>query len=339
MNRLASFFIPETAARWREEARRKELAKDELKLLRTYALIFKIKERDFVAASRIVLDDRNNARTKDPEGFLPLHLTVMNRGSERLIGLLIDAYPAALRERDPNNMLPLHIVARDNTCLKCIVDLIVSWNEGAVKLTDPIGDLPLHASLRYRCPKEISLAYLDVYPGAIEVVDKDGNLPLHMSLRFGSDEDFVEVLLARYPDAIKARNKRSLQHTHTHTHTLNSINKQTNLHTHTHTHTHIHTYIHRGDLPIHRACLFMKSLSLLQLLVRTWPESMFEKDAQGNLPIHLYYMQLRGGRPHEDVLHFFLEPYPNCIGVKNKKGSTPLQVLERYFEQIEAYAY
>lgn len=94
-----------------------------------------------------------------------------------------------------------------------------------------------------------------------------------------------------------------------------------------------------GDLPFHRACLFHSSPTVLQLLLSLYPESVQEKDAQGNLPIHLYYMQCRGGRPSEHMLHFFLEAYPGSVGMRNKAGCTPFQVLDSYCEQLEAYNY
>jgi len=94
-----------------------------------------------------------------------------------------------------------------------------------------------------------------------------------------------------------------------------------------------------GDLPFHRACLFHASPSVLQLLLNLYPESLRVADAQGNLPIHLYYMQCRGGRPSEHMLHFFLEPFPASVGMLNRAGCTPFQVLDNYYEQLEAYNY
>jgi hypothetical protein len=39
------------------------------------------------------------------------------------------------------------------------------------------------------------------------------------------------------------------------------------------------------------------------------------------------------------MLHFFLEPFPASVGMLNRAGCTPFQVLDNYYEQLEAYNY
>lgn len=272
----------------------------EYSLHKKYDLVFKIKELDFPGACRALMNDRTKARLKDSDGYLPMHLTLMNRGSERLITLLIDAYPGALTERDPVGRLPFHIICKDPTCLLTFVQFVLKASPRVLEEKDPLGDLPLHMSIRYRCPAETSLFLLSSYPGATQAVDKNGNLPLHLALRFCSEHELIYAILSQNVDAVNVRNKR-------------------------------------GDLPLHRAALFNADLVVLKALLRHSQDSITATDSQGNLPIHLYFMQLRGGRPNDDVLHFFLEENPASLGVKNKAKCNPFEILEKYHEQIEKY--
>lgn len=165
-----------------------------------------------------------------------------------------------------------------------------------------MGDLPVHMSIKYHLPKEMTLELLDHFPDSIDIPDKQGNTLLHMILRYAGHDWLIEELVRRRPSLLLIRNNK-------------------------------------GDLPLHRACLFHSSPSVLKLLVDKYPKTLFERDAQGNLPIHLYYMQCRGGRPTEHMMHFFLEPYPASIGMKNLANCNPIEVLDKYYEQLECYKY
>jgi len=275
---------------------------NEFQLRRKYDVVFFIKELDFAGACRALTSDRSKAKLKDADGFLPLHLTLMNRGSERLIALLIDAYPGALLERDPMGRMPFHIICSDPTCLLSFVRFVLRSEPKVLQEKDPRGDLPCHMSIRYRCPAETTLFLLDSFIPASTIVEKDGNLPLHLALRFGSDNRVIYALVEKHPEGVRVRNSKM-------------------------------------DLPIHRASLFNSDLEILKTLVKHYPESMAETDAQGNLPIHLYFMQMRGGRPDDDVMHFLIENNPASLGQKNKAKCTPLQVLDKYHEQIDRYTY
>jgi len=275
---------------------------NDFSLRRIHDLTMTIKELDFTGACRALMNDRSKARLKDVDGYLPLHLALLNRGSERLLMLLIDAYPVALLERDPVGRVPLHIICRDPTCLLSFVQFIVRAEPKALHEKDPFGDLPLHMSIRYRCPADTSLFLLATYEKASSVGDKDGNLPLHLALRFGSEHRVFYTLLEKNPGAVSVRNSKK-------------------------------------DLPIHRAALFNLDLEILKTLYNAYPESIGEADAQGNLPVHLFFMQMRGGRPNDDVMHFFIENNPACLAIKNKKKCTPLTLLDKYHDQIEQYTY
>ena len=276
-------------------------AEREFTLKRKFDLVFAIKDREWSLACRALQNDRAKARLKDAEGYLPMHLALLHRGSERLLMLLIDAFPAALLERDPLGRLPFHIVCRDPTCLLSFVQFLLEAEPRVLQEKEPEqGDLPLHMSIRHRCPAETTLLLLNAYSGATAVADKDGNLPLHLALRFHSEQKVFYALLDKDPRAVRVKNAKKA-------------------------------------LPVHRAALFNLDLSIIKALYEHYPDSISEPDAQGNLPIHLYFMQMRGGRPSDEVIHFFLEACPSSLGKRNKAKCTPLEILDKYHEQISSY--
>ena len=160
---LYTFFYPNRAYRYNEEQRKLKRKDDDLKLSRVFVLVYDIQSRDFQQACRNVMNDRRRAEQKSVEGFLPLHLALYERAPLQLLELLIDAYPAALKEYCPKNMLPLHIAARDHTILMVIMETIVRCYPPAVRVPDIIGDLPVQTSIRQRLPKEMTHLFLREY--------------------------------------------------------------------------------------------------------------------------------------------------------------------------------
>lgn len=300
---LYTFFYPDSAYKYNEEQRKVARKADDQKLHKVYGLIFEIERHEFKKASRTVVNDRRRAKTESVEGFLPLHLSIYNRAIYELIDTLIDAYPPAMKVRDPKNNLPIHIASKDETVLLTIVELLVRWWPESLLEKDPLhADIPVQMSIRYHLPKEVTYHYLDVQPDTIKWRDEDGNTLLHMCLRYGSHIDLFYRILYAYPEAVKIFNSK-------------------------------------GDLPLHRACLFNADMEIIKKLASLHPEGLKEVDHQKNLPIHLYYMHLRGTRPSEEAMHFFLEAFPQSVGIRNKLGYTPFQVLDTYLEMTSAYAY
>jgi ankyrin repeat protein len=297
---LYTFFYPNSAYKYNEEQRKAARKDDDVKLKKVYGLIFEIQEHDFALAGRTLMNDRDRAKQKSITDYLPLHLAVYERSPYELIELLIDAYPQALRQRDPKNHLPIHIASRDDTVLLSIIQLIIKWWPDSLHERDPNDDLPVHMTIRHRLPTEITTHMLDIYPQSKEMTDKDGNTLLHMAVRFRSNYDFIMYLLRIYPDAINRKNNA-------------------------------------GDLPFHRACIFNASLDLLTKLYEMNTKVLKVADKEGNLPIHLYFMQLKGAAPNEEILHFFVEPFPESIGKKNKQGHTPFAILDNYHEMLGKY--
>ena len=300
---LYTFFYPDSAYKYNEEQRKVARQQDDMKLHKVYGLIFEIEKHDFRKAIRTLVNDRRRAKTTNVDGFLPLHLAIYNRAIYDLLDTLIDAYPPAMKVRDPKDMLPIHIASRDETVLLTIVELLVKWWPESLLEKDPLhGDIPVQMSIRYHLPKEVTYHYLEIEPESIDCRDEDGNTLLHMCLRYGSHIDLFYRILNSNLDAVKIFNKK-------------------------------------GDLPLHRACLFNADMEIIRKLAELYPESLKMTDHQKNLPIHLFYMHLRGTRPSEEAMHFFIEAFPQSVGIRNSLGYTPFQVLDTYLEMLDAYRY
>jgi hypothetical protein len=139
---------------------------------------------DFVAANPQAAMERST------EGFLPLHLALINGWSYgQGLGAIVNAFPEAMKQRDPNGSLPLHLaVSQGQDCqpISSFVNLLTTYPD-AVRLFDTRGDLPLHLALHYKCPcSKIIHRLIEAYPDAVQMRSgSDGELVLHMALKAG----------------------------------------------------------------------------------------------------------------------------------------------------------
>ena len=82
-------------------------------------------------------------------------------------------------------------------------------------------------------------------------------------------------------------------------------------------------------LPVHATCVFRSPLSLIEKLIRSFPDGPQMKDDQGMLPIHL---ACRNGAS-KGVVITLLNAFPESISVKDRKGRVPLTLVENSTSQ------
>ena len=80
-----------------------------------------------------------------------------------------------------------------------------------------------------------------------------------------------------------------------------------------------------GRLPIHYACAHEVPSSILDLLLREFPESTKVGDQNGWLPLHVACR--RGVSLYE--LELLLDCYPESAGVLTDKGSSPIMCAQK----------
>jgi hypothetical protein len=135
---------------------------------------------------------------------------------------------------------------------------------------------------------------IDAHPKALMHSDCDGNLPLHEAVVYGTSES-IELLLER--------NQRATQK-------VNTINQRTPLH------------LLCGRIQWTR-CSSTDSVSLqvMERLLRCFPEATQWPDRHGRLPIHLACAQ---SFPRWDLLDLLIRTYPESLLERDFAGRTPL---------------
>ena len=125
-----------------------------------------------IEATLAILDaDKNTARVKQQDGWLPLHAAVVqdwiyasgdkfsSADRHSIVLSLLDAFPAAAQVPDARGYLPLHHAARSGCALETVLAILEAYEEGASAQdddTEPVlggplferrkcgGRLPLH---------------------------------------------------------------------------------------------------------------------------------------------------------------------------------------------------
>ncbi|KAL3773333.1 hypothetical protein ACHAW5_010010 [Stephanodiscus triporus] len=92
------------------------------------------------------------------------------------------------------------------------------------------------------------------------------------------------------------------------------------------------------NLPLHLACLHVPEpvpLQFVEALIGAYPEAARCRNHEGNMPIHLA-CECMGFGPKtrledEGILIALIRAFPDCLGIKDGKGRTPLEIMdERY---------
>ena len=88
-----------------------------------------------------------------------------------------------------------------------------------------------------------------------------------------------------------------------------------------------------GELPLHKACQNVNSMSFIQLLIDMYPEALQVKDTELNYPLHLICLQQKYTRNYkkfkkllEPLIPIMIEKYPQAVYEKNINSQYPLHV-------------
>jgi ankyrin repeat protein len=84
------------------------------------------------------------------------------------------------------------------------VRYLLSVNEGAVRVPNAAGELPLHRACRAGAGVEVLQCLLDAFPGAATALSDDLMSPLHHAAAGQAPKPSVELLLAAFPAGAKA---------------------------------------------------------------------------------------------------------------------------------------
>lgn len=113
--------------------------------------------------------------------------------------------PSQARVTDELGDLPLHEACRQAAPLHVIKNLLTAHPEG-IKSKGFCGRLPLHyASYNNPSLNAIKLL-LKKYPGSASIKDSDGRLPVHLAVTRNAPEEVIRTLIVAFPECLITRN-------------------------------------------------------------------------------------------------------------------------------------
>ena len=314
------------------------------------------------------------ATKKDREGNTPLHSACECRSQnlDKIVQLLLKADPhnIAIQAKDKGGNLPLHCACENiKPCGNTILLLMRAYPE-ALQKRDKSRNLPIHSAIENvgNVPVGVIEEMLNLFPDAVKKHDWDGQLPLHCVFHRPnqSTERLVAIaslLLEIDPSAACAKSRRLGLLLHHSCRSLNSLLLIQKLTLDPKAATMKNS---QGDLPLHVICERGDSglLSIVQYLMRHYPDGIPKKDRDGNTCLHsacetlhtnvsavaMEMIELRpkaaeirdrsgnlaihsiceSRTPVTDVILKLISVYPDGLKVKDKGNNLPLHsVLER----------
>jgi len=180
---------------------------------------------------------------KDSDGWEgdALKIAVCNCRSDHIIHYLIQQCPNSVKKYTENGDMVLHCACANFRSLPYIPFLAEQWPEAVkIKTRSYSGGLPLQLALHHTKTSVETIAFLiDMWPESVKEKDLDNNETcLLKALKYPNHEN-VEVifrLIEQWPDAVSIPDKI-------------------------------------GNLPLHYALLHGAPLEVLNLMVKTFPES------------------------------------------------------------------
>jgi ankyrin repeat protein len=226
---------------------------------------------------------------------LPLHHLLANGEKKSTVEdalVMIEKYPAALREQNNDGNLPLHIECNTEGRSSIISKCIELYPE-SLKIADEDGNSPLHLLLLHRKSwesTELLLAMIENYPAALQHCNRSKRLPLHSACFNRCPPVIISKCIELFPEA---------------------VSNEDNL----------------GHLPLHSCLLNDRThnpgTDLALMLIKKYPAAVRHPDKDGNLPIHLEcHHQCRS-----TIVSKCIELYPQSAKLINDEGKTPLVLL------------
>ncbi len=272
-----------------------------------------------------------SVRRENNKGWMPLHLLCVNKDLDEEIGLeilmfLLEKGPKSVRHTTENGNLPIHSAAALNSPGFC--RLLIEAYPGSERITNIYGYLPFHAACQ--CNTVATAKYLyQLYPESMNVADDNGWYPIHSAiwgLKLRSNpNDGIEVakfLLDCNPDALSSTGKTPLHTAISSKHvTLSVVQLLIDAFPESLSHEN-----NIGLMPLHKLCANKYldeeiGLEILMFLLKKCQESVRHTTENGNLPIHA-----AAALNSPDFCRKLIEAYPGSERITNDNGSLPFHL-------------
>lgn len=203
-----------------EEARQKVLKE----LKEKNDMIINVKERkneSLVLKYYAAPKTAPNATEYDKEGALPLHWACDAQAKDKVVEVLLKAYPEGVREKNKDGELPLHLAvqkevtadtakalaARIESMGNMIGILVKGYPDACVIVQK--GSVPLHIACTNKCPVAAVKNLIEPHPESCAIKQEGtGNLPIHLAALKGASDEVIELLVSVNKASVQVRPNR-----------------------------------------------------------------------------------------------------------------------------------
>jgi ankyrin repeat protein len=200
---------------------------------------------------------------------------------------------AAAFIRGQGDATPLHLMCRMSNPPTDLINDIVEAAPEVVSWADSHGWLPLHHACAYGATPEVYRILISAYPESKTTQDNQNRTPLHFYATRNSDNPSA---MATTVDMLTDTGAAELPD-------------------------------RGGMLPMHYACAYGTSPAVLTVLAKSYPESFVVKENNGRTPMHLAMVNAhRDASP--GVIRFLLEGEGRkTVDMRDHEGNLPLHLL------------
>lgn len=139
--------------------------------------------------------------------ILPLHAAILQGGPFKLVELLIQQNPAALRKKDSiYHRYPLHMACLYSPTTN-VVSLITDEYPEALVVRDRFIRTPLHYASYGQASADVFKILTKKYPRASKSGDIQGWTPLHIAIATGCEYEVIKSLVEIDPQALTRKTK------------------------------------------------------------------------------------------------------------------------------------
>jgi ankyrin repeat protein len=85
------------------------------------------------------------------------------------------------------------------------VRIILDTSPQLARKCDEYGNTPLHASVGFLAPDDVTLQLIDIYPDAVQAHGTEDWLPLHVAAMWGSSSKIIQRLIRLHPCGLDDR--------------------------------------------------------------------------------------------------------------------------------------
>lgn len=232
--------------------------------------------------------------------FLPLHKACVLQPPNRVVEVLIEAYPDGVQAKDQDGWLPIHCACFYRAS-EGLVNALLEANPKGAGVKDDEGRLPIHYACLKGAPIGVVQALLNAFPKGAQIKDDDGRLPIHHACSKGASDDIIEALLKVAPKTALTKDDQGRIALH-HACRKNALAAVIEI---------LMKVFVKGvtitddqdKLPVHYACQHADAKPAIKMLLESNPQSILKKDSFGNTPLD--YAKANGSK----LIVSFLEKF------------------------------